>query len=424
MTMTVAVSLVLPCTTAIAPHCSLSLSLLLCHCCHCYCAIVSVPWGSLCQCCHCYIAQDIDAIFALLRDHLVNKDVGTPGELEAAIREALKSYSLPIVIKHVDATLDYIKYYEKHIDKTISGFGYSEFTAGFHCFRVTPAAQRDSDPTIEFKEYQQDDFFSVAIKRTDLPPPWPEIGNFRPQPIAISNAWCPSTLMLSYPTGKLDVAPILAFDYEKALTDALHVLPDHAGVAAQRTEWASWIAARPRPNTQWFYESNLPQWNFAMRPSVVSAPANGNAPGDPRAPVGGVPVTQIQRGNAIRSSANPAPANQQQERQRRDAIRLETARAAQPDGTQATREPLVPSDWAFTRMNYLPPAPGETRGCEIPWILVQLPVSFDGVDTTAEDAKIRVKWFVCGCGFHSFCVRARAAACAGALLRALPRHVH
>ena len=67
------------------------------------------------------VRQDIDAIFALLRDHLINLDVYTPAELEAAIRHALADYPLPIIVKHVDATYDYIEYYKEHVDKALGG---------------------------------------------------------------------------------------------------------------------------------------------------------------------------------------------------------------------------------------------------------------------------------------------------------------
>ena len=50
--------------------------------------------------------EDIDAIFAILRNHLIDLDVFSPSELDAAIRAALDSYSLPIFIKHVDGTRD------------------------------------------------------------------------------------------------------------------------------------------------------------------------------------------------------------------------------------------------------------------------------------------------------------------------------
>ena len=31
--------------------------------------------------------------------------------------------------------------------------------------------------------------FTVAINRTDLPPPWPDIGDFKPQGLIIENKW-------------------------------------------------------------------------------------------------------------------------------------------------------------------------------------------------------------------------------------------
>ena len=79
--------------------------------------------------------QDIDAIFALLRDHIIDLHLYTPSALEGAIRDALRTYQLPVVIRHVDATRDYAAHYAPHIDRGLKNFSYSEHTNGYHVFK-------------------------------------------------------------------------------------------------------------------------------------------------------------------------------------------------------------------------------------------------------------------------------------------------
>ena len=69
----------------------------------------------------CRAPQDIDAVFAILREELIKTDVHTPEELEVCILKALENYSLKVIVKHVDATLNYIDYYDKFIDPNLKG---------------------------------------------------------------------------------------------------------------------------------------------------------------------------------------------------------------------------------------------------------------------------------------------------------------
>ena len=157
--------------------------------------------------------EDIDAIFAILRNHLIDLDVFSPSELDAAIRGALHSYSLPIFIKHVDGTRDYQAHYDPHIDRGLTVRlqrvhqrvprvqGDAELRArrracvrlqkisGGHDTRAGARARVRLSPPVSSRVHgaQQDEFFTVAINRTDLPPPWPPIGEFKPVPIKIDN---------------------------------------------------------------------------------------------------------------------------------------------------------------------------------------------------------------------------------------------
>jgi hypothetical protein len=374
--------------------------------------------------------EDIDAIFAILRNHLIDLDVFSPSELDAAIRGALHSYSLPIFIKHVDGTRDYQAHYDPHIDRGLTGFGYSEYTNGYHVFKATPSCELDVAPACAFKKYQvvttraparararafashppvssrvhgaqQDEFFTVAINRTDLPPPWPPIGEFKPVPIKIDNKWGPCRPPLAaFPAGLPRVAAVSPYDYEAVKRDALHVLPDHARAAAARDEWRVWSAARPTTTAD-VDEATLPQWRFPRRPQLLApaAAANGPAPME----VGGVPVRRVQHVNTVGSSLDPdAAAARGAQAARRGALAADNA-AEDMHAQRSARDALEPGGWGLVRMNYLPPVPGQRDGCRIPWLLVQFPSSFEGVDTTKEDAKFAVEW----CGFFDSQSRAR-----------------
>ena len=125
--------------------------------------MLTVPVGLCC-------AQDIDAIFAILRDHIIDLYLYSPSQLEKAIRDALKDYQLPVVIKHVDGTRDYAAHYAPHIDPGLKNFSYSEHTNGYHVFSATPTGVVAEPPACAFKKYQQGRFFTVVLNRTDLPP--------------------------------------------------------------------------------------------------------------------------------------------------------------------------------------------------------------------------------------------------------------
>lgn len=338
--------------------------------------------------------QDIDAIFALLRDHIIDLHLYTPSALEGAIRDALRTYQLPVVIRHVDATRDYAAHYAPHIDPGLKNFSYSEHTNGYHVFSATPSGVFGEPPACAFKKYQQDEFFTVALNRTELPPPWPAIEDFRPAPIVVHNEWgdCRPPLKV-FPDGKPGIAPVVPYEYEGVLRDAQHVLPDHAGIAASRAEWRTWTGARPR-STADIDDALLPQWLWPLRPASQRAGAGAGTGAPPPDEVGGVPVTRMRHVNTIDCShdGTGAAAARAADAAKRNAKAAELAADEMRESAHKT-DALVPDDWVFVKMSYLPLRPGEKGGCRIPWILAQLPSSFGGVDTTKDDAKIKVKWW-------------------------------
>lgn len=81
--------------------------------------------------------EDVDALFGVLHESLINKDVMTYDALIEAIKYAFREYRLPVVVLPVDATLDYKAFYAPHINKYLSGFGYSDVEAGCHILRIS-----------------------------------------------------------------------------------------------------------------------------------------------------------------------------------------------------------------------------------------------------------------------------------------------
>lgn len=68
--------------------------------------------------------EDIDALFGVAKNHLINKDCVTPQELKHELRAAFETYALPVFIVDVDAVLDYKAFYQPHIDPALSGYGW------------------------------------------------------------------------------------------------------------------------------------------------------------------------------------------------------------------------------------------------------------------------------------------------------------
>ena len=76
--------------------------------------------------------EDVDAIFGVLHESLINKDVVTYDGLVDAIKYAFREYRLPVVVLPVDATLDYKEFYAPHMNKHLGGYGYSDVECGYH----------------------------------------------------------------------------------------------------------------------------------------------------------------------------------------------------------------------------------------------------------------------------------------------------
>ena len=321
----------------------------------------------------------------MLEKIMHNMDVVTPSDIERAIQRTFKDYRLPIVILEVDATYDYIGYYEPHVDKKLSGFGYSDRTDGYHVLKFDTAKQ--VSPTgIAFKKYQQDNFYDVALCREHLPvadrPPAEE--RFVPRPMLIENGWEPATILSTAPTG---VPPRVArpeFDYDKVHADVKALIPMNEHFESRLAQWRDFIARRPNDDAS-YAAVELPQWmGHTRRPA--NAAQGTSAAEIARSTVLASTIAVRQPRTVVSAAYNGAEGNAD-----RAARAADDAEAA---GIVET-EPLKAGTWAFVKVKYPEPSPNDTgsAGCRIPLILVQLAADFGDVDTTLAESKIKVSWW-------------------------------
>lgn len=189
-----------------------------------------------------------------------------------------------------------------------------------------------------------------------------------------------ATVLLSMPEGKPDVAKPKDFDWNAVLADVDHVLQkngtsEHAQIMA---EWRQFVDARPKNHEDCKSCGSLPKWDFKTVPAAAAG-------GDTSA--GGVARRAVQQAaisfrqpNTITSSVGDGA----------EARAARRARNVANEGLGAALLPLEPNTWAMVAVEY---ADENEGGCQIPRVLVQLPSSFDGIDTTRPDAQFDVKWW-------------------------------
>ena len=259
--------------------------------------------------------------------------------------------------------------------------------------RITPSIEIDGEPKTEFKKYQQDKFTTVAISRDELlhyglPAPEP----FKPVEYTIESTWFEHSILGGHkddrqgvreltplPDGNpLPVARSKYVDvYEDVLRDCLHVLPDNEQTSARRAAWQSWCEQRPTRTDAAYARLALPDWDtFPLRPPPhLGAQTAGS----------GASHTVAARNTIESSLGGSAAARTARNEQREARVELDNERAG------ARRDALEPAAWCFVRMTYEPTPEGVEPGCQIPWILVRLPATLEGVDTTDENTQIDVQ---------------------------------
>jgi hypothetical protein len=73
--------------------------------------------------CVCRRHEDIDALFAKIRNAIIKKSIHTVDQLVEFIKKAFTKFSLPVKFCHVDGTLDYTGFFAPHVDKNLAHYG-------------------------------------------------------------------------------------------------------------------------------------------------------------------------------------------------------------------------------------------------------------------------------------------------------------
>ena len=130
----------------------------------------------------------------------------------------------------------------------------------------TPKSNPSSSSPVDlaFKMYQQDGFVTVAMSAKQMPSGslWPATKKFTPQLMCIRNEYEPATVLLTMPPGKLEVAPLPEFDWEKLERDVMHLLQENAATAASREGWKAWLLTRATLAANPELHARLPTWDW------------------------------------------------------------------------------------------------------------------------------------------------------------------
>jgi hypothetical protein len=221
--------------------------------------------------------EDIDALFALIRNRVLKKNIFTYDEFIAEVKKAFETYGLPVEVIDVDSTYDYTEFYKDYIHADLINFGYSEWESGMHVVEIkrrppTEGSLTEVPTSCLFRKYQQLQFWTVATKVSDLPP------QMQPQPGAAFKAVGMTlnipddhaTILTSLPPGYPVVAPRPSFDFEKVYEDARSYLPSDKKEEVQA--WRRYVSAREAAATA-EPRTGLPSMNRSLRPSGPDPPS-------------------------------------------------------------------------------------------------------------------------------------------------------
>ena len=203
-----------------------------------------------------------------------------------------------------------------------------------------------------------------------------------------AHSWEPATVLLSSPTDAIKVAEIESFDYDAVLDDCLHVIPDSDANSALRASWRTWVGQRPRSveDVRARFAHTLPK-PPPKRPAALPSAPSRTLPGGLSASA--IVMTQPATVTSSRSAGAEGAA------QRTDAAVYRAETEAKAAAAQVTMDALVPSDFVMAKMS------DDQSASRIPWLVVQLPASFGGRDTTDPELSLKVKWWIFGNGKYS-----------------------
>ena len=317
--------------------------------------------------------EDVDAIFGVLHESLINKDVVTYDGLVDAIKYAFREYRLPVVVLPVDATLDYKEFYAPHMNKHLGGYGYSDVECGYHILRLSDEFEHGA----AFRKWQSPTFVDVALSRDELPPDKrpPADARFMPTLMLVDSPWAPAKIMTSRPTGKPPVAQLREYQYSQVVRDMDHLMKSHdANVRARVKEnWTAFVAQRPKEQADADANSCLPNWDrFVIRPADAA--------------------TGGHRVNARSAAMQSAVATTAQNRITNDAQEQTALRNTNAANAAASEESVLmrlePGTFVLVKMEY-----DDEGGCQIPYILAELPDPLPPGESNAAEFKAKVKWW-------------------------------
>ena len=99
-----------------------------------------------------------------------------------------------------------------------------------------------------FKRWQSETKVDVAISRDDLPAmlrPLPT-ARFLPTLMMVPEPFRPAQLLVTRPTGKPDVAPLIDFDWGQVDRDLSRMVANHSVNEGAKAQLSQWISERPK----------------------------------------------------------------------------------------------------------------------------------------------------------------------------------
>ena len=326
--------------------------------------------------------EDVDGLFSVIKAHVKNKEIITPQDLIAAIKNAFATYSLPVFVSIVDATFDYKAHYAGHVDKKLGGYGYSQLTDGYHC--LTFDESKALSPTgVAFKKYQQDNFVDIALQRKDLPPDLrPEDDDdFTMCPMIVENGWEAATILLTSPSGKPSNVATGAenFSWEAALNDVEQVMVQGKMLAPQMAQWREFVDARPKNHEDMKTVATLPTWDFTPRPGGAATQLPESSQEIARRAVLASAVRTRAPLN-ISSSVASGAEGAEDRRKRRGDIAM-----------RQRDQKLENGEFVFYKATYECCEDEKCGGCHIPLLLGQLFGDLSELDTLDPDTRVDVK---------------------------------
>lgn len=155
------------------------------------------------------------------------------------------------MIKHVSVVGNYKARYENLVDQRLERFSYSDLHPGYHVCKITATNELPTGTRVEFREYQQDNFYTIALSPHQLPlAERPAAGElFQARPILIRSVWETNCVLTALPFDDFTAlrshpAPLEDTIWNQLLNRVLTAragLPNEAPNQAYREWWQQWV---------------------------------------------------------------------------------------------------------------------------------------------------------------------------------------